>query len=110
MRIAPLALIPVFSLVLGCGTSSGPAILPDFTIAAAPAKVSLQSGGTPQALTVTVAGVDGSTQRVAVSLSGLPAGVTASPSTSSVAPGQLAQFMLAASSSAAPTPSAMVTV
>ena len=34
---------------------------------------------------------------VNVSLSGLPAGVTASPSTLSVAPGQLGQFMLTAS-------------
>ena len=81
-----LALLAVLTFVLGCGTSSGPAILPDFTIAAAPTKLSLQSGGTPQALTVTVAGVDGSTQPVAVSLSALPAGVTAHVEGNSVVP------------------------
>ena len=110
MRFARLALLFALPLALGCGTSSGPAVLPDFTIAAAPSTVALQSGGSARALTVTVAGVNGSINPVNVSLNGLPTGVTASPSTLSLAPGQLGQFMLTASNSAAATSSATVTV
>ena len=110
MRFIRLALLAALTTAVGCGTSSGPALLPNFTIAAAPATVNLQSGGTARALTVTVAGVNGSSSAVAISLSGLPTGVTASPTTLSLAPGQLGQFMLTASSSAASTTSAMVTV
>lgn len=110
MRTPRLALLAALAFAVGCGTSSGPAVLPDFTIAAAPSTVALQSGGSARALTVTVAGVNGNTNPVAVSLSGLPTGVTATPSTMSLAPGQLGQFMLAASNSAAPTSSVTVTV
>ena len=111
MRAPILALsLAALCFALGCGTSSGPAVLPNFTIAAAPSAVALQSGGSAQALTVTVASVNGSTSPVAISLTGLPSGVTVSPSTLSLSPGQLGQFMLAASNSAAPTSSTMVTV
>jgi hypothetical protein len=47
---------------------------------------------------------------VNLSLSGLPAGVTATPSTLSITPGQLGQFVLTASSSAATTSGATLTV
>lgn len=110
MKIPRLALLAALGSALGCGTSSGPALLPDFTIAAVPSTVTLQSGATGRALTVTVSGVNGSDTPVAISLNGLPTGVTASPSTLSLAPGQLGQFMLTASSSAAPVSTAMVTV
>ena len=110
MRIHRLAFLATLVFAVGCGTSSGPSALPNFTIAAAPATVALQSGGSARALTVTAGGVNGFTSPVTISLSGLPTGVTASPSTLSLAPGQLGQFMLTASPSAAPTSSTMVTV
>ncbi len=110
MRTPRLALLSALAFTLGCGTSSGPAILPNFTVAAAPSTVALQSGGTARALTVTTGGVNGFTGAVNISLSGLPTGVSASPSTLSLAPGQLGQFMLSASDSATPTSSTMVTV
>lgn len=102
-----LLLVGVCAFVLGCG-SSGPS--PNFTLAAAPSTVSLQSGGSPRALTVTAAPVNGFSTPVNVSLNGLPTGVTANPSSLSVTPGQLAQFMLTASTSAAATSGTMVTV
>jgi hypothetical protein len=98
-------LLGASAFALGCGSSAAP----NFTLAAAPAAVALQSGGTSRALTITAAPVNGFTTPVSVSLSGLPAGVTASPSTLSVVPGQLGQFVLTASNSAAPA-SATVTV
>src|SRR5215470_1656000 len=110
MRSPRLALLAALTFTVGCGTSSGPSILPDFTVAAAPATVALQSGGSARALTVTVSGTNGSTGAVALSLSGLPAGVTASPSSLSLTPGQLGQFMLTASDSATPVSTAPVTV
>src|SRR6201996_2590913 len=109
MKAPRLALLAALLFALGCGTSSNPTVSPNFTIAAAPATVTLQSGGAPRALTVTAGATNGFTGPVAVSLSGLPAGVTASPSTLSVTPGQLAQFMLTASTSASAS-SAMITV
>jgi hypothetical protein len=54
--------------------------------------------------------VNGFTDPVNIALSGLPAGVTATPSSLSVTPGQLGQFLLSASTSAATTSSATVTV
>ena len=87
-----------------------PAALPDFTLSAAPASISLQGGGSARLLSVTASAVNGFTDPVNLSLSGLPAGVTATPATLSVIPGQLGQFTLTASNSAAATSSATVTV
>lgn len=110
MKTPALALLAALTFVLGCGTSSGPAVLPDFTIAAAPTTVALQSGGSARALTVTAGAVNGFASPVTVSVSGLPTGVTASPSTLSLSPGALGQFMLTATNTAAPTSSATITV
>jgi arylsulfate sulfotransferase len=70
---------------------------PDFTIASTPSSVSLVNGGAAQAITVTVSAVNSFSGSVSVSLSGLPTGVTATPATLSISPGQLGQFMLSAS-------------
>src|SRR5215469_16051189 len=94
------ALSALAAFALGCGSSSGPAILPNFTIAAAPNTVTLQTGGAARALTITAGPVNGFNDPVTISLSGLPKGVTATPATLSLAPGQLGQFMLSASDSA----------
>ncbi len=108
-KLSVALLLSASTAVLGCGSST-PTVLPDFAIAAAPATVALQSGGSARSLTVTADPVNGFGDPVNVSLSGLPAGVTASPSTVLVAPGHLAQFTLTASASAAPISGAAVTV
>jgi hypothetical protein len=59
---------------------------------------------------VTAAAVNGFTDPVTVSLSGLPSGVTATPSTLSLTPGQLGQFSLTASTAAATASGVTVTI
>ncbi|HEV2578003.1 MAG TPA: aryl-sulfate sulfotransferase [Acidobacteriaceae bacterium] len=109
MRPARLALfLPL--VACGCSSISSPTASPNFTVAAAPTTLALQSGGAPRALTVTVNPVDGFASPVTVALSGLPTGITASPATLSVAPGQLAQFQLSAAKSTPTVSSAPVTV
>lgn len=108
MKKPSLALL-VLAVATGCGTSSNsPA--PDFTLAAAPQTVILTNGGPPQAITVEATAVSGFTGTVDLSLSGLPAGVTASPATVSSAAGQLQQIMLSASGAAADTSVAVTVV
>src|SRR5579875_3644214 len=83
--------------------SLGTSTTPDFAVIASPTSATLQSGGTPRSFTVTVDPANGFTDPVTVSLTGLPAGVTATPATLTVSPGQLGQFKLSASSSTAAT-------
>jgi hypothetical protein len=95
---------------LGCGSKPGNSVTPDFALAAAPGSLSLQSGGSVRLLSVTVNSVGTFSSLVNVALSGLPAGVTATPATLTLSPGELGQFKLSASSSTAPaTPTLTVT-
>jgi hypothetical protein len=87
-----------------------PAVVADFTITATPNSISLPSGGSSRSLSVTTAAVNGFTDPVTVSLSGLPAGVTATPASLSLTPGQLGQFTLTASTAAATASGVAVTV
>lgn len=107
LRLTVLAALP---LLVGCAASSGPGLSPGFTLIAAPSKVVLQSGGTSQALSVTVAGTASSTAPVSVALSGLPSGVTATPTSLSLTAGQVGQFRLTAGASAAPVSATSLTV
>jgi hypothetical protein len=105
-RFPPLKILRMLPLVfplalIGCGGgSSSTKLTPDFTLASTPSTVSVVNGGPAQAVTVTASGVNSFTGSVSVSLTGLPTGVTASPATLSINPGQLGQFMLAASGAA----------
>ncbi len=85
------------SALVGCGGSS----TRSFTLDVAPTSISIVAGGPAQSLTVVATPVNGFKGTVSVALGSLPAGVTASPSTLSLAPGKLGQFTLTASSSAA---------
>jgi hypothetical protein len=87
-------------------TTTPPA--PDFALSASPATVALTAGGATQQITVTAAAVNGFTGTVAVSISGLPTGVTATPSTLTLAPGTPQTVTLTASASA-PASSATIT-
>jgi hypothetical protein len=107
MKHARLALILPL-IVCGCSvTSSNPTNSPSFAVVAAPTSLALQSGGSPRSLTVTVSPVNGFSSPVTVAVSGLPSGVTAAPATLSVAPGQLGQFQLSASTSASTAPASI---
>jgi hypothetical protein len=74
---------------------------PDFSISATPANLTLAAGGASQGFTIQAAGVNGFTGPIAVALTGLPAGVTASPSSFMLTPGTPQQISLNASSTAA---------
>lgn len=71
----------------GAGGGGGSPAPADFSLSVIPAGVSLTAGGSAQAETLTATAVNGFTGTIAVTLSGLPSGVTASPSTLSITPG-----------------------
>ncbi len=97
-------LLLCFSMPLlnGC-SSSGSAAVPapaDFSLTVSPATLSVAQGATGQ-LSVTAAAQNGLTGTVAVSVSGLPAGVTVSPSTLSLTPGTAQNMTVTVSGAAA---------
>ena len=87
--------------IVGCGGSSKPAVTPSFSIAASPATLSLTSGASGQTVSVTATAANGFTGAVAVAISGLPAGVTAKPTTLSLTPGTAQTVTMTAADSAA---------
>lgn len=99
-------LLPLLGLVwpIGCGyTSSGtaPLLSADFELTAAPNAISLSPGGPGADLIITASGRNGFFSPVAYSVSGLPTGVSASPSNLTVPPGTLQRIHIVASSAAA---------
>ena len=102
-----LALSLLALAAIGCGSTS--AILQDFTLTAAPASVALTAGGSTQQITVTTTAVGGDSALIALTIAGLPAGVTASPSSASVSPGATQVITLTAAAGAA-TSSGTVTI
>ena len=83
----------------GGGSSSSPPPTPGFSLSLSPSSVTLMQGGTSE-VQVSVTGQDGFTGSVSVTVSGLPSGVTVSPSSLSIAAGSDASFDLSATSSA----------
>ena len=81
---------------------------PDFSLQISPSSAALTAGGAAQSVTVTAAPANGFNSAVQVSLSGLPQGVTATPSTLTLTPGTGQQVSLAASASAASGASSVV--
>ncbi len=69
---------------------------PDFTLSATPATVSLTANGTPATISLLATAQNGFTANVQVTIAGLPAGVTAQPSTITLTPGTAATLTLTA--------------
>jgi arylsulfate sulfotransferase len=86
------------TLTLGCGSSLSS--LPDFTVSATPDALSLRDGGPSQSVTVTADAIGKFRSPILVTLTGLPPGVTASPSELSIMPGHSGQIQLTASNAA----------
>jgi outer membrane protein assembly factor BamB len=82
---------------------------PDFTLTVSPASLTLTPGSSGQSVAVIANASNGFTGTVMVSPTGLPAGVTANPSTLSLTPGVSQNLTLTAGSSAA-TGTASVTL
>lgn len=72
----------------------------DFSLALNPQSLSLTIGGAGQPVQLSATAVNGFTGTVSVALSGLPAGVTASPASASLTPGTPQSFTLTAGNSA----------
>src|SRR5277367_5462599 len=108
MRIIPASLLAVLAaavpaVIIGCGSqaSSPLSASADFSLTASPATLTLMAGATGQTVTVTANALNGFTASVNVALSGLPAGVTANPSTLTLTPGTAQNVTLTAPASAA---------
>ena len=80
-------------------TAAAPA--PDFTFTAKPATLPLTAGATGSPVSVEAVAVNGFAGTVTVTISGLPTGVTANPTTLTLTPGAAQNITLTASSSAA---------
>ncbi len=84
----------------GCsGSGTSTTVHADFALTAAPTTLSIPVGGTGQ-ISVSAAVVNGFSQPVAVSLAGLPSGVTVSPTTLTLAPGTAQSVTLTAAATA----------
>ena len=78
----------VFCLsLMSCSNGSKPSPMGDFSLAVTPAMASLVAGGAGQQISVNAVAVNGFAGTVSVAITGLPAGVTASPATLSLTPG-----------------------
>ena len=80
---------------------SAPPPAADFTLTAVPSSLTLTAGAMGQPVTLTVTGGNGFNSPVAVAISGLPAGVSASPAALTLSPGTPQNVTLTAASSAA---------
>lgn len=93
--------------IAGCGSNSAPTsatqsasgAAADFSLSATPASATLSGGSSGQSLSVTASAANGFAASVAVSLSGLPTGVTATPATLALSPGTPQTIMLSADTS-----------
>ncbi|HSZ15713.1 MAG TPA: hypothetical protein VK764_01345 [Terracidiphilus sp.] len=86
--------------VNAAGTTPAPPT-PDFTVQASPSSASLTAGGAAQSIRLTAVGTNGFTGQVQISMSGVPAGVTATPATLTLAVGVAQPVSFAAAASAA---------
>ncbi|WP_245536209.1 PQQ-binding-like beta-propeller repeat protein [Terriglobus roseus] len=94
------AAIVVLSACSGVAPTPIATATADFGLSATPSSVTLMSGATGQAVTVAASALSSFTGSVAVTVSGLPTGVTASPATFSVTPGAPVSVTLTAASTA----------
>ena len=113
-----LLVVPAVAIGLlqGCGNNSTtapktstPAPAADYALAVSPSTISLTAGATTQAVTVSATAVGHFTSAISVSLSGMPAGVTATPATFSVNPGSSQAVSLSAAATAASQTNATIT-
>ncbi len=92
----------VLLALTGCGSSSHAGnAMSDYTLSATPASVSLAPGGSAT-MSVLATATGSFTSTVGVALSGLPTGVTSSPSTLTLTPGAAQTLTLKAAANAGP--------
>jgi hypothetical protein len=106
-------LVSIPSAITGCGgtqmPSNTPTQTPDFSLGVSPATASVMGGAAGQSISVTASAMNGFAAAVTVSPGGLPAGVTAKPTTLSLMPG-VAQNMTFAADATIATGTTTVTL
>jgi PQQ enzyme repeat len=92
----------VATLLVSCASYTSRATdSPDFSLSTSPGSAAIQAGGASVQVSVMAVAVNSFSGTVAVAVSGLPAGVTATPASLHLSAGQPQSVTLAASSSAA---------
>jgi hypothetical protein len=93
-----LSVMVVAQLGSGCGVNSVAGLKPDFSLSESVPSVLVTAGGSAQTVSVSAAALDGFSGTVQVTVTGVPAGVTASPASFSLTPGspQTVNFTAAA--------------
>ena len=83
----------------GCGTTYTTKSTPDFSFSVSVTSLSLTAGGSSQSVSLSATALDGFSGTIHVAVTGLPTGVTASPTTITLTPGtpQTVSFTAAAS-------------
>ncbi|MFP5234730.1 MAG: hypothetical protein ACLGSD_02415 [Acidobacteriota bacterium] len=91
------------AVLVSCGSRFVPPTAPtaDFSLTVAPPSATVTAGGSGQVITLDARSVNGFAGTVSVAVSGLPAGVTASPTTLTLNAGVAQNFTLTAASTAA---------
>ena len=99
------ALLGVVGFAGGCGTSTGAGTKsqPDFSLTAGASSLTLTAGAAAQTVSLSATALNGFSGTVQVTTSGLPAGVTATPSSLTLTPGTPQTISVAAAASAAST-------
>lgn len=100
-KIVLLSCLSSFLFICASCSSGGSHSNPDFTVSATPNAITLAPGGSPQQISINATAVDGFMSAVAVSLSGLPAGITAQPGSVTLTPGTPQTITITAGGSAA---------
>ena len=98
---AGLLILFVLTSCGGGNSTTPPASKPDFSVSSTPATVTLVAGQAGQTISVNAVPTNGFTGTVAVTVTGLPSGVTAQPATLTLTPGKAQNVTIAAASSAA---------
>src|SRR5277367_685215 len=104
-RVHAVALVLVAVSTFGCGGGAGSFVAPpapDFLLAVSPGAVSVAQGSSSSAVNVMVTAENGFSGSVQVTLTGIPAGVTANPASPfTVAAGAQTSIIFGASTSVA---------
>ena len=95
-------------LIVGCGGVTTTKSTADFSFSTNVSSLSLTAGGSAQPVKLSATALNGFSGTINVTTSGLSSGVTASPSTFSLAPGATQQVNLSASAAAAVTSSTVL--
>jgi hypothetical protein len=105
-RFVLLASMAALALLLGCGGGGGgtgpppPPPPPDFSLAVNPTSQSV-NGGSSASVSLSATAVNGFSSQVSIQVSGLPAGVSVSPTSITLTPGTPQQVTLSAPANAA---------